>query len=187
MNFNGINDKKNKISLNILSYSIVFIVKGGFTMRNQEEIIRMYNQHVDMIYRICFMYLKNQSDTEDAVSTTFSKLMTTNKKFEGIEHEKAWLIVTASNVCKNMIRHWWRNRTELFEADLQGETLENSELLNQVLALPNRYKTTIYLYYYEGYSSVEIAQMLNKNESTIRTYLKKGRELLKASLGGDTL
>ena len=59
------------------------------------------------------------------------------------------------------------------------------ELLNSVLKLPSKYKIIIYMYYYEGYNSREIAKILNKNESTIRTYLKEGRSLLKDDLGGN--
>ena len=154
-------------------------------MRSQEELARIYERRVEMVYRICFMFLKNATDTEDAVSTTFSKLMTYKKEFDSLEHEKAWLIVTASNTCKNMLRHWWRRTISLTPKDETMVVDQYDELLEQVLSLPAKYKAAIYLYYYEGYSSVEIATMLNKKESTIRTHLKQGRELLKLSLGGD--
>ena len=58
-------------------------------------------------------------------------------------------------------------------------------LLQAVLSLPDKYKLPVYLYYYEGYSSVEIAGLLKKPQSTVRTYLGKARQLLKDALTGD--
>lgn len=154
-------------------------------MFSKDEIEMIYERHVETVYRVCFMFMKNVPDTEDAVSTTFTKLMNHRGDFENTEHEKAWLIVTASNVCKNMLRHWWRKTTAIEESMIPSYRDHHDELLTQVLNLPAKYKTTIYLYYYEGYSSVEIARMLKKNESTIRSYLKNGRDLLRLSLGGE--
>lgn len=154
-------------------------------MRSCEEVTLIYERHVEMVYRICFMFMKNVADTEDAVSSTFSRLLTYKGSFESVEHEKAWLIVTASNICKNQLRHWWRKTTNMDGIELGGQSDKYQELLSAVLKLPDKYKTVIYLYYYEGYSSVEIAKMLRRKESTIRSYLKSGRELLRLSLGGD--
>ena len=67
-----------------------------------------------------------------------------------------------------------------------GPPLEQNEILIKVLSLPQKYKTAIYLYYYEGYSSVEIAKMLGKNESTVRSYLYTGRKLLKIEMEGES-
>lgn len=154
-------------------------------MFSQDEIEMIYEQHVETVYRVCFMFMKNVPDTEDAVSTTFTKLMNHRGDFENTEHEKAWLIVTASNVCKNILRHWWRKTTVIEENMILSYQDHHDELLTQVLNLPAKYKITIFLYYYEGYSSVEIARMLKKNESTIRSHLKSGRDLLRLSLGGE--
>lgn len=153
--------------------------------KKNEDFIVVYNKYVDTVYRVCYMYYKNKSDTEDAVQTTFIKLLETDKTFNDLEHIKAWLIVTASNICKNSLKHWYRRLISLNSIEDELESKENfSNLLESVLKLPAKYKIIIYMYYYEGYNSREIAKLLNKNESTIRTYLKKGRELLKDNLGG---
>ena len=153
--------------------------------KKNEDFIVIYNKYVDTVYRVCYMYYKNKSDTEDAVQTTFTKFLETDKTFNDLEHIKAWLIVTASNICKNSLKHWYRRLISLNSIEDELESKENfSNLLESVLKLPTKYKIIIYMYYYEGYNSREIAKLLNKNESTIRTYLKKGRELLKDNLGG---
>lgn len=157
----------------------------GLQIKNNEDFIVIYNRYVNTVYRVCYMYWKNRNDTEDAVQVTFTKLLEYTKGFDNEEHLKAWLIVTASNICKNSLKHWYRKVINLdsIQDSVESSTPDN-ELLNLVLALPDKYKIVIYMYYYEGYNSIEIAKRLNKNESTIRTYLKKGRSLLKEHLGG---
>ena len=68
-------------------------------LRTDEEITQLYERYVDMVYRLCITILKHKFDAEDAVQTTFIKLMHYNKPFANAEHEKAWLIVTATNTC----------------------------------------------------------------------------------------
>jgi len=157
--------------------------------RKDKEFSEIYNRHVDTVYRVCFMFLKNQSDTEDAVQDTFIKLMNYKGEFESEEHEKAWLIRTASNHCRDMLRHFWRKTVSLDVVQEFGddgdESFQIDDTLEKVLALPDKYKTVIYLYYYEGYKTQEIADMIGKPDATVRGYLRKGRELLKINLGGD--
>ena len=171
---------------NVSPLSIVFIVKGAKTMttsllRTDKEIADIYQRHKDMVYRICFAYMKNSADTEDAVQDTFCNLIKAGKPFENPEHEKAWLIRAASNVCKNALRHWWRKRENLEDYEnLQArDVFEIDETLQAVMKLPNKYKASVYLYYYEGYDSTEIAQILQKPQSTIRYYLLQARKTLK--------
>ena len=81
-------------------------------VRSQEEVASLYRRHVDMVYQICLMLMKNVPDAEDAVQTVFRKVMEYDRPFRDHEHEKAWLIVTARNECKNQLKHWWRTRRE---------------------------------------------------------------------------
>ena len=75
-------------------------------LRTDEEIMGIYNRHVDTVYRVCFSYMKNKSETEDMVQETFLRLITSKKTFDNERHEKAWLIVTASNLCKDSLKKW---------------------------------------------------------------------------------
>ena len=155
------------------------------SLRTDEEITRIYHRHVDMVYRICFSYMKNQTDTEDLVQETFLKLMTCKKQFESESHEKAWLIITASNACKDALRHWSRRTRSIEEAELPAESAgeEDTGVLEAVLALPNKYKTPVYLYYYEEYSTAEIAKILRCPQSTVRKWLYRARKLLNNRIG----
>ena len=71
-------------------------------LRTNEELIQMYNRHVDTVYRVCFMFMKNGPDTEDMVQNTFIRLMKDKTVFQSTEHEKAWLIRTATNLCRTI-------------------------------------------------------------------------------------
>ena len=155
--------------------------------RTNKELSQIYDRHVKTVYRICFIYMKNQHDTEDMVQNTFIKLMKDDTQFQSEEHEKAWLIKTATNLCKDHFRSWWSKRVSMDEvAELTvDDSLLANDALKMVLELPDKYKTAVYMYYYEGYSTVEIAKILGKKESTIRGYLHTGRKLLKLEMEGD--
>lgn len=153
----------------------------GASLQNIEEI---YRRHFDMVYRISFSYLKNPSDTEDAAADVFAKLMKKSVTFQNAEHEKAWLIRTTINTCKDYLNHWWRSRADIDEYEnLQSDDpFHIDETLKAVMELPTRYKDVIYLYYYEGYTSEEVAGILRKPHSTIRSHLREARNLLKGVL-----
>ncbi|MDF2542478.1 MAG: polymerase sigma factor [Herbinix sp.] len=155
--------------------------------RTDKEIADIYSRHVKTIYRICFTYMKNVADTEDIVQETFIKLMKSFKAFENEEHEKAWLIRTATNLCKDNLRNWWRKRENLEDyGNIQGiDHFQSDTILEAVMSLPDKYKTVVYLYYYDGYTSVEIARILTKPQSTIRNYLHEARNVLRTKLGSD--
>lgn len=76
------------------------------------EMTEIYNRNVLSVYRLCFSYLKNVTDTEDIVQETFVKAFMRDKSFENERHEKGWLIMTAGNMCKDLLSHWWRKKQE---------------------------------------------------------------------------
>lgn len=150
----------------------------------EQEFTKVYERYVDDIFRLCFSFMKNQMDAEDVVQETFLKYFYSHKEFESPDHLKAWLIVTASNHCKDLLKQWWRKRKNLddYEEAAGGEVVVADEMMELVMSLPEKYKTAVYLYYYEGYDSREIASLLHKPDSTIRTYLQKARKILKQEL-----
>ena len=157
-------------------------------LRTGKEIAEIYERHKDTIYRVCFAYMKNAMDTEDVIQDTFFNLIKSGAMFESTEHEKAWLIRAASNLCKNKLRHWWRKNRENLEdyKNLQAKNnFEIDDTFSIVMGLPDKYKTVVYLYYYECYDSVEISEILQKPQSTIRYYLSNARKILREKLGGD--
>jgi RNA polymerase sigma-70 factor (ECF subfamily) len=155
-------------------------------LRTENEIAEIYKRHVKTVYRVCYTYMKNPADTEDAVADTFVKMIKTAAAFESEEHEKAWLIRTATNVCKDFLKHWSRRNEDIADyADTlkAPNAAQPDSLLETVCGLPDKYKTVIHFYYYEGYTSVQIAEILRKPQSTIRNYLHEARTLLRERLG----
>ncbi|ASW44112.1 MAG: sigma-70 family RNA polymerase sigma factor [Clostridiales bacterium] len=150
-------------------------------LRADKEFIQVYNSYFETVYRVCFMYLKNIQDTEDAVQSTFIKFLQYKGTFKNQEHIKAWLIVTASNNCKNFLKHWWRKNINIDSLQEKFITFneENKYIFEKIMNLPQKYKLIIYLYYYEGYKLKEIAEKLKMNDSTVRSYLRRGRNLLR--------
>lgn len=155
---------------------------------SDQEFVSTYHRYVDMIYRLCFSFLKNKEDTEDAVQSVFVKYLKSDKHFENECHEKAWFIVTASNTCKDMLRQSWRHNISIETCDLISDTEDTAsdEVYRAILDLPYKYKAIVYLYYYEGYKTQEIAEMLHKPASTIRNHLTEARRHLKKILGGNS-
>lgn len=147
-----------------------------------EQISVIFEKHADTVYRVCFAYFKGDTmGAEDAVQTVFLNMIKYKKRFENEQHEKAWLIVAASNVCKNMLRRKSRELTQ-FKDNYQNSPKIVDDTLGIILELPQNYKMSIYLFYYEGYSAKEIGKMLSRKQSTIWKYLKVGRDMLKSKL-----
>lgn len=157
-------------------------------LRTNKEIIEIYNRHADTVYYVCYSFMKNKPEAEDMMQETFLRLISTGKTFENERHEKAWLIVTASNLCKNALKKLWRRDESIEDNPALAEQVANSnnEVLEAILALPRDYKTPVYMYYYEGYSTQEIASYLGCPHATVRTRLARARRLLRSMLGGET-
>ena len=125
---------------------------------DERQITGIYNRHVDAVYRLCYSYMKNAADAEDMVQETFLRLIRSGKSFENDRHERAWLIVTASNLCKDQLKHWWRKTVALEEQEEAAQSAsQNNDVLQAVMNLPANYKVVVYLYYYEEFTTQEIA------------------------------
>ncbi len=161
------------------------------TLTDKNKGIRIaYEKHADTVYRVCFLFMKqNKHDLEDAVQKTFVKLIEHSKDFNSEEHEKAWLIVTASNICRDMLKSWW-NKKVVVDSELIINKESGSgtdETLKCLLALPDKYKASLYMHYYENYSCADIAELMHKSQGTIWNYLHVGRKLLKSYLDGKNI
>ena len=158
-------------------------------LRTGEELEEIYRRHADTVYRVCFSFMKNPADTEDMVQETFLRLLSSGKAFSSREHEKAWLIVTAANACKDALKRWWRRSEDLSSCRCVAEDAPFAidGVLGAILALPPDYKEAVYLYYYEGYTTPEVAKILHRPQSTVRSRLARARKLLeKTCKGGGT-
>lgn len=156
-------------------------------MMTKWDINVIVEEYADTITRICYSYGKNYDDTQDIMKNVFLKLMRANPEFDSKEHEKAWIIRVTINECKDFLKNIFRRHTSLEEAqEIPIEEKEDLSYIREaVLKLPDKYKSVIYLFYYEGYTAVEIAGILHKKENTVYTWMNRARQMLKDMVGGD--
>jgi len=140
-----------------------------------------------LVYRLAFACMGNHYDADDITQDAFMRLYQYRKPFANDEHKKAFLIRVTTNLCKDIQKSaWFRKRTELDEnmAASRNEDINDEEdtLRKCILGLKPKYRGVIFLHYYEGYSTAEIAKIMRISESTITTRLSRARSQLKTQL-----
>ena len=141
--------------------------------------------YADMVYRIAYRYVKNSIDTDDVFSEVFLAYFKKERTFESEEHRKAWLIRVTINCAKDFLVQ--RNQLQqLHEETLSDQILRDTDtymdLRNAIEQLRPEYREVIKFYYLDDLSVKEIAQILNKNENTIKTQLSRARDTLRTIL-----
>lgn len=140
----------------------------------------------DSILRYAYTYLHNMSDAEEVLQDTLVQFLKTAPEFESENHEKAWLLRVAANLSKNRIRYNKLRETDELNEELVAEEREDlSFVWEAVKSLPVKYREVIHLFYHEGYQTAQIAKVLGRNESTVRSDLRRGREKFKEVLKGE--
>ena len=153
-----------------------------------ENMSRIMESYGDMLYRICLIMLKNETDAEDAVQESFIAYMKKTPQFQSDEHEKAWLIRVATNKCRDIMRFRKKNKTvsdELLENYMSDE--ESTEVVEALMLLPEKIRIVMLLHYVEGYKVEEIAKIIGKTQSAVKMRLAKGRKLFEEIYRKDNL
>ena len=133
------------------------------------------------------MYVKNESTAEDIVQDVFIQFFKTFEQYEKRAHVKTYLTKITINKCYDYLRSftsrkniWLKLLSQKNPQSYEIEsTIEQSELMRHVLALPMKYREMIVLYYYEDLTTAEIATLLNLSDNTVKTRLRRAREKLK--------
>lgn len=150
-----------------------------------EEFYELYSRNVETVYQVAYLHLKNKSDAEDAVQNIFMKYLTCRPVFENRKHEAAWFVVASRNYCRDILRSWWKKKRTDEETEMMYEPFDMDtygEVTEILMNLPDKYREVLYLYYYLEYSLKEIAEIMKKNENTVRTQLCRAREKMKKYL-----
>jgi RNA polymerase sigma factor (sigma-70 family) len=141
---------------------------------------RYMNDYGNAILRLAYTYVHNMADAEDILQETLIRVLEANPTFESSAHEKSYIIKTASNLSKNRIKYnAIRDTDELSEELIASDREDLSFVWDAVKSLPDMSRDVIHLHYYEGYSTKDIASILDRNESTVRSDLMRARERLK--------
>ena len=142
-----------------------------------------FNVFGNSVLRLAYSYLHNKEDSEEVLQETLIKYINSSPEFENDCHAKAWLMRVAANICKNRIDYNRRRQTdELNEELVAEERADLSFVWEAVKSLKPAQREAVHLFYQEGYSTREIADILGRNESSVRSDLKRGREALKTIL-----
>ncbi len=180
------------------------------TGMDERDLQLKIDRYGDMLFKLCYIRLKNVQDAEDVVQEVFYQYIRNAGSFENPEHEKAWLLKVAMNACRKIWRSAWRRHQSDWQPengdmreDVQKEDIcpeyrdfdpgpeevafrreEKRRLLSAVMELPRKYRDVIHLFYYEELSVKEIARVTGRGESTVTSQLTRGR--FGAARGGDT-
>ena len=176
---------------------------------DQQELQLKIDEYGDMLFRLCYVRLQNVQDAEDVVQEVFYQYLKSLPDFQSQEHEKAWFLKVALNACRKVWRSAWRRHRSAWQPEEGGRREdfpdcdwsereggssacgpeeravrreESRCLLEEVMALPEKYRDVIHLFYYEELSVKEISQVTGRGESTVTSQLTRGRGLLRKSL-----
>lgn len=172
-----------KNSNDLLSDNVVYLNTVSENTSKREKTEYALKKYGDSILKIGFSYLKNYTDAEDILQETLIKHLKNTLSFQSDEHEKAWLIRVAINLCKNKLK--FKKRRNYLELDESLIATKNEDLKfvwEAVSNLPVKYREVIHLFYHEGYTTSQISKILDKKDVTVRSLLHRARKELKVIL-----
>ncbi|CAH2716028.1 ECF RNA polymerase sigma factor SigW [Neobacillus rhizosphaerae] len=156
------------------------------------EIMTRYGQD---ILQLVFSYVRNKQLAEDLTQDIFVKCYKALHTYKQNAKLKTWLFKIASNHCKDYLRSWYFRKVIATEKmaemtvssgqNVEQAVLEHEEeqtIANAVLKLPMKYREVIYLFYFEDMSLKEIESVLDVNQNTVKSRLKRAKSLLKEEL-----
>lgn len=134
--------------------------------------------HAGGLFRTALAILGDHAEAEDAVQDAFLKYL--EKAPKEVENPMGWLTRVLVNGCKSRLRLKWRQVAALPD-DLAAVGEERREL-EELWQLPARDRAVIHLFYYEGYSTAEIAKITGEKEGTVRSRMSRARGKLRTLL-----
>lgn len=154
-----------------------------------EEVIDRYSR---MVYSIALVHVRNQADAQDVLQEVFlayCRYRREGRSFREEEHRKAWLIRTALNCSRHVTAGSWRRRVvpleEAPDSPVTFSSREENCVYAAVLALPDKYRTPLYLFYFEDFSIEQISRITHVRPGTVRMQLTRARERMRTLLKGE--
>ncbi len=146
---------------------------------------QLFHTYADMVYRLAFLRTRSGADADDITMEVFVRCLRFKPVWKDREHQKAWLIRATINCTNTLLTSAWRRRRAPERDDVLTEMTDNTDVYAAVLALPEKYRTVVHLFYYEGYRVSEIATLMSANESTVKSWLFRARDMLREQLKGE--
>lgn len=151
---------------------------------NAGRLSELFALYGDDVYRFAYSFTRHAADAEDVCQSVFCRLAEGRTELEPGK-EKAWLLACAANACKNRFRFLKRWASLPLEAAADIPDGNSREVLEAVLSLPEKYRVPVHLYYYEGYSQGEIADILGLRLTAVQTRMQRARAMLKEVLSDE--
>lgn len=141
---------------------------------------RALEEYGNSLYRLCSVMTGNREDAQDAVQECFLRYITKAPDFNDSEHEKAWLIRVASNICRDILRkRKHASFVSLDEIRNLGTSEDNAQILGLLISLEEKYRIVMHLHYVEGYKTEEISSLLGVTSAAVKKRLQRGRDALR--------
>lgn len=145
----------------------------------KEKIIKKYSS---LVYKIAYSITSSRSDSDDVFQNVFLRYIKKSPHFTDEAYEKAWFIRVTINCSKSFVTQAWYTKTDSLNDNIEYAQNEKIDLDFALRQLSPQSRAIIYLYYYEGYSTKEIASMLDIRDNAVRTSLSRSRSKLKGIL-----
>lgn len=157
------------------------------SLRTDDCIEEVMDRYSAMVYRIALAHVKTRHDADDVFQDVFLTYFEKKVCFQHEEHRKAWLIRVTLLTCKKFWASPWRRHTAAEDTGVTFELPEENRVYSALLELPIRYRTVLYLFYFEDLPVSAISRALKRKPATVRMQLTRGRALMKEKLKGDDL
>lgn len=159
------------------------------TRESFDEVMRKY---ADMVYRLAYSRVGNTHDADDILQEVFLRYIKADKTYNDEEHRKAWLIKITINCSKSFLTSAWNRHRDFSDSETDNGGYDSgltasdtrSDVLGAVMKLSDKYRTAVYLFYYEDMTVAEIARATGASESAVKARLSRARAILKESLKG---
>lgn len=148
------------------------------------DLVKTYSGRV---FAICLGMLGNIHDAEDIAQQTLLKGLTNINQLRDNEQFGAWICRIAKNMCIDFIRVQTHRRSSLIKRFVtsRSSSKDYSELKSALAKLPEEYRLALMLYYFDGRSTRNIAEMLKVSEAAIYTRLSRAKNQLRKLLGNE--
>lgn len=157
----------------------------------------LYERHMELVYAVCYNYLRDEDEAKDAVMHLFEQLVTDLRRHD-VQQFQSWLHSVARNYCLMQLRKKQAHPLAtlltqdagegesddfLLLADAVSDGAELEEDLTRMEAclqtLPAEQRTCLTLFYLEQKSYTDVARQTGYDLKQVKSYLQNGRRNLK--------
>ena len=162
-------------------------------LSDEQAFQQVMETYSDYLLRIAYLYVKDWQVAEDIVQDSFLSYYVKFEQFEERASLKTYLVRIVINKCKDYLKSWSYRKQQLTNTFFQTKTdpqkmlqqAERLDIAEAILNLPIPLREVIIYYYYEELSVLEVANLLRISDNTVKTRMRRARQLLKEKLSSE--